>query len=658
MIDQSTVSQIIEAANVIDVVQDFVSLKKRGSNFIGLCPFHNEKTPSFSVSPSKGLYKCFGCGKAGSSVSFVMEHEQLTYPEALRYLAKKYQIDIIEHEQTTEEIQQKNDRESMLVVNTFANRYFSDILHKNEEGKKIGLSYFRERRFREDIIKKFELGYCPEGYDNFTKAARRAGYKMEFLAKTGLTIAKETRSFDRFSGRVMFPIHALSGKVIAFGGRTLKTDKKVAKYLNSPESEIYHKSSILYGIYFAKRTIVKHEKCFMVEGYTDVISMHQAGIENVVASSGTSLTSGQIRLVKRFTENLTIIYDGDAAGIKASLRGIDLVLEEGMNVRIVLLPEGEDPDSFSHSHTAEELLAYIKKNEEDFIQFKTKLLIEESQNDPVKRASLITDIVRTIAVIPQQIMRSVYLKDCSKLLEVDEQVLYSEAAKLRRDKYDKSEKYAKAKQKRNVTAPIQQSNIPNLDQFCYSQERELIRVLLRFGRENLFEIEPEQPSDDDEFVYAENVSNFIKSDEFIISELENDEIEFTIPEFQAIYDEYRAKMNDPTFDAKYFINHEDEIIAKTAGQILAMIHDLSNIWRKNESYVVTEEMTIKELVPGVVTAFKFRKVELALKTNDIEMKKAHEEKNMDVFPALMKKTMMLNEVKKVLAKELNDRIII
>ncbi|HRW63730.1 MAG TPA: DNA primase, partial [Bacteroidales bacterium] len=359
----------------------------------GLCPFHNEKTPSFTVSPSKGIYKCFGCGKGGNSVNFIMEHEHLGYPEALKYLAKKYNIEVVEKEQTVEEIQQQNERESLLIVSKFANSYFQENLHKSDEGRAIGLSYFKERGFRDEIIKKFELGYSPEKRDALTSWAQKSGYKLEFLEKSGLSIISETGQYDRFRGRVMFPIHGLSGNVIGFGGRILKTDAKTAKYLNSPESEIYHKSQVLYGMFYAKQSITQNDKCYLVEGYTDVISMHQSGIENVVASSGTSLTVEQIRLIKRFTPNVTIIYDGDAAGIKASLRGIDLVLEQGLNVRVLLLPDGEDPDSFAKSHSASELLDFIRKNEEDFITFKTRLLSEEAKNDPVKKANLISDIV-------------------------------------------------------------------------------------------------------------------------------------------------------------------------------------------------------------------------------------------------------------------------
>ncbi|MFW6277219.1 MAG: DNA primase, partial [Prolixibacteraceae bacterium] len=399
MIDYATVERILDAAEISDVVSDFVTLRKRGVNMLGLCPFHNEKTPSFTVSPSKGIFKCFGCGKGGNAVNFIMEHENLSYPEALKWLARKYSVEVVEEEETEEQKQLKDERESLMIVSAFAQKYFTRFLWNENEGRTIGLSYFRERSFRDDILKKFEVGYSPDGKTPFTEAAQKQGYKMEFLEKTGLTIVRDNWKRDRFAGRVIFPIHNLAGRVIAFGGRILKDDPKAAKYLNSPESEIYHKSRALYGIFQAKREMARSEKCYLVEGYTDVLSMHQAGIENVVASSGTALTPDQIRLIKRFTNNITIIYDGDEAGIKASLRGIDLVLEEGMNVKVLLLPEGEDPDSFAKKKGAGGYMDYIKANETDFIQFKTRLLMKTTENDPVARARLISDVIRSVAVI-------------------------------------------------------------------------------------------------------------------------------------------------------------------------------------------------------------------------------------------------------------------
>ena len=435
MIDQHTIDRILDAANIVEVVSDFVTLRRRGANYTGLCPFHDEKTPSFSVSPARGICKCFSCGKGGNSVHFIMEHEQVSYYEALKYLARKYNIEIQERELSAEEKQRKTDRESMLIVNDFAQKFFATNLLENAEGRSIGLSYFRERGFGEDIIKKFGLGYSPDKRDALAQEAMRKGYKKDYLIKTGLCIESQQGSlFDRYKGRVIFPIHSLSGKVIAFGGRILKKDEKAAKYVNSPESEVYHKSDVLYGIYHAKQAIVKNDFCYLVEGYTDVLSMHQAGIENVVASSGTALTPGQIRLIHRFTNNITVLYDGDAAGIKALLRGIDLILQEGLNIKVVLLPDGDDPDSFSKKQSAADFTAYIKAHETDFIRFKTNLLLEGAGNDPIKRATLIGDIVRTIAIVPDNILRSIYVQDCARLLSVDEKMLMREVSNIRRDK--------------------------------------------------------------------------------------------------------------------------------------------------------------------------------------------------------------------------------
>jgi len=441
MIDQVTIDRILDAAQIVDVVSEFVTLRKRGVNYVGLCPFHNEKTPSFSVSPAKGLCKCFSCGKGGNSVHFIMEHEQMSYYEALKYLAKKYNIEIKERELTNEEKQAQTTRESMFIVNNFARDYFQNILKNHVDGRSIGLAYFRQRGFRDDIIEKFQLGYCTESHDAMSQEALRKGYKKEFLVKTGICYETDDhRLRDRFWGRVIFPVHTLSGKVVAFGGRVLSTATKgvKVKYVNSPESEIYHKSNELYGIYFAKQAIVKQDRCFLVEGYTDVISMHQSGIENVVASSGTALTPGQIRLIHRFTNNITVLYDGDVAGIKASIRGIDMLLEEGMNIKVCLLPDGDDPDSFARKHNSEEFQAFIREHEKDFIRFKTDLLMEDAGRDPIKRAELISNIVRSISVIPEAIIRDVYIKECSQHLRIEEKLLVAEVAKLREVQAEKA----------------------------------------------------------------------------------------------------------------------------------------------------------------------------------------------------------------------------
>jgi len=445
MIDKNTIDRIFNAANIVEVIGEFVNLRKSGQNFRGLSPFKNEKTPSFFVSPAKGIFKCFSTGIGGNVVNFLMEHEKITYPEALHFLAKKYNIEIIEKEESLQEKQIKNERESLLSVNQFACHYFMDTL-RTSEGRAIGLSYFSERGFREDIISKFQLGYAREDKNAFTRTAIDKAYKLDYLIKTGLTLQRDNYTYDRFHNRVIFPIHGLTGQILGFAGRIMKSDEKSAKYINSPESDVYHKSDILYGLFFSRQAILKSDKCYLVEGYTDVISMNQAGIENVVASSGTSLTLNQIRLIKRFTHNITILYDGDEAGIKASLRGIDLLLEEGLNVRVVLLPDGEDPDSYARKTNSSGFTGFILAHEADFISFKTNLLKKEAESDPIKKASLITEIIRTISVIPESISRSVYIRECSKLLDVDEKILYAETARLRRNRLDQKEKQSGVKE--------------------------------------------------------------------------------------------------------------------------------------------------------------------------------------------------------------------
>jgi DNA primase len=536
MIDHATIERIIDAAEISDVVSDFVTLRRRGVNMLGLCPFHNEKTPSFTVSPAKGIFKCFGCGKGGNSVNFIMEHENLTYPEALKWLAKKYHIDVVEHEDTEEQKQLNDERESLMIVSGFAQKYFTRFLWEENEGRTIGLSYFRERSFRDDTLKKFEVGYAPDGKAPFTEAAQKEGYKMDFLEKAGLTIKRDDWVRDRFAGRVMFPIHNLAGRVIAFGGRILKEDKNIAKYLNSPESEIYHKSKVVYGIFQAKREISKTDKCYLVEGYTDVLSMHQAGIENVVASSGTALTADQIRLIKRFTPNITIIYDGDQAGIKASLRGIDLVLEEGMNVKVLLLPDGEDPDSFAKKMGASGYQKYITENETDFIQFKTRLLLKSTENDPVAKAKLITDVIRSVAVIPDTITRSVYIRECSKLLDVNEEILYAEVQKQKRKQNDDFKASEIREQTRKVA---RQPEIPKeikVDEFL-EEELVFLRFLLKFCNLPLFEIESE---DTDE-------AGLISVGQFMIDELEKDELISQNELFRIIFSDVKSNLDECRF---------------------------------------------------------------------------------------------------------------
>ena len=426
MIEQAIVQKVIDTANIVEVIQDVVTLKRSGSNYKGLCPFHNEKTPSFMVSPAKGIFKCFGCGEAGTAVSFIMKHEQLSFVDTIKYFGEKYNIIVKEKEDTAEDREKRAERDSMLIVSSYAQKYFSDTLLNHEMGRAVGLSYFKERGYSLDIIEKFQLGYCPAQFTAFTDAAINKGYKLKFLEKTGLTIVTDTKQFDRFNGRVMFPIHSIIGKVIGFGGRTLKADKKTAKYLNSPESEIYSKRKVLYGLYFAKKSIAKKDKCYIVEGYTDVLSFHKAGIENVVASSGTALSETQILLIRRFSENITLIFDGDKAGINAALRGIDLVLKQEINLRVLPLPENEDPDSFSKKMTNNDLQNYLDENEQDFITFKSEFLLSQTKDDPINHAKIITEILTSIAVIPNPVQRSVYIKETGRILDIEEQSLYGQ----------------------------------------------------------------------------------------------------------------------------------------------------------------------------------------------------------------------------------------
>lgn len=642
MIDHNTIQKIIDTAEITEVVQDFVNLKKRGVNYLGLCPFHNEKTPSFTVSPSKGIYKCFGCGKGGNSVNFIMEHEHLGYPEALKYLAKKYNIEVVDKELTAEEIQEQNERDSLLIVTKYANTYFQEKLHKNNDGRAIGLSYFKERGFRDDIIERFELGYSLDVKDAFTIAAKEKGYKIDFLEKSGLSIVNENGNFDRFRGRVIFPIHGLSGNVIGFGGRILKKDVKAAKYLNSPESDIYHKSKVLYGMFFAKKTITQLDKCFLVEGYTDVISMHQAGIENVVASSGTSLTVDQIRLIKRFTPNVTIIYDGDAAGIKASLRGIDLVLEQGLNVRVLLLPEGEDPDSFAKSHSATELVEFIDKNEEDFITFKTRLLFDDSKNDPVKKANLISDIVRSIAVIPETIIRTVYIKECSTILEIDEKVIYAEINKIRRKNYDNEYKrILSPDQNFKIASPAVPAFVN--DVYSEAQEKEIIRLLLHYGDRTLYTYQEDKYDEPRDVTVAE----------YTIQEILNDDLEFKNLMYKQIFQEYLDALNAENMpDQKHFVNHEDPHISTLAADLLSSSYTLSKIFKKGGVHIETEDMKLKQMVPETIIAYKRKILEIAQKDVSDKLKIAQEKKiPNDEMIALQKEFMQITSVISAISKE-------
>ena len=648
MIDRSTIERILDAAQIIDVVQEFVPLKKRGVNYLGLCPFHNEKTPSFTVSPSKEIFKCFGCGKVGNSVNFVMEHEHLTYPEALKYLAKKYHIEVVEKELSQEEIDKQNERESLLVVTAYAARQFTENLFQTDEGTSIGLSYFRERGFRQEILKKFEIGYSFERRDAFSKKALEEGYKQTFLVKTGLSIQHEEKIFDRFASRVMFPIHSLSGQVLGFGGRILKSDPKSAKYLNSPESEIYHKSRILYGAYQARKAITQDDRCYLVEGYTDVLSLHEAGIENVVASSGTSLTQEQIRLIKRFTQNITILYDGDAAGIKASIRGIDLVLEEGMNVKIVLLPENEDPDSYSKKISNEEFLKYLAENETDFIRFKTQLLLSEAKNDPVKKADLIRDIVKSIGVIPEAINRTVYIKECSTVLEISEPILYNEVNKLRHQKnFQDRNKYPTAE---DLPVPPPQIIKPvHRETVSYYSEKEIIRLLLKFGSMEFERIINKEDG-------KEEVINVA---DYIVREISSDDLLFDERLCAKIYAEFRFHVeNGLVTSDKQFVKNEDPEISSLSANLLADSHELSRIWKDKQTYVETEEMKLKDIVGDSVLKFKSDKILIKRKEIMVLLEEAVKANDTEKVLMLQKRYSNLNVVLGIISKKLGNRILL
>jgi DNA primase len=606
MIKPETIQKIFDAARVEEVVSDFVTLRKRGVNYIGLCPFHNEKTPSFTVSPAKGIFKCFGCGKAGNAVKFIMEHEHYSYPEALKYVAKKYGIEVEEAELTTEEKQQMDERDGFFALNTFISNYFQTMLSDSEEGKAVGLSYFKERDFLESTIKKFQLGYAPDAWDIYSKHAIANGYSKEVLVKTGLSIDKGNRLMDRFRGRVMFPIHNLTGKVIGFGGRILSKEKSTAKYVNSPESDIYNKSKSLYGIFFARNAIVKQDNCFLVEGYTDVISLHQAAIENVVASSGTSLTVDQIKLIKRFTPNITILYDGDAAGIKASFRGIDLILYQGMNVKIVLFPEGEDPDSYARSHTGSELADFVKKEAVDFIKFKTRLLLDETLGDPTAKVKLIKEIVQTIAHIPDAINRTVYIQECSTLMEIPEQTLMNELNKMLREKYRKSLREQPGEEVAVETGMKQRiSKQMEINPFDISEhEKQVVRLILLYGAEKITirEIIQDELGEEVEGEHEESVA------QYILQNLEDDGIRFENDLYNRIVDEVKAFMQGGSLPGEhYFVNHQDEKLASMAVSIIASPYELSANWGKNKIYVKQEE---DDLLKTVITSLNSLRTKL------------------------------------------------
>lgn len=622
----------------------------------GLCPFHNEKTPSFSVSPAKGIYKCFGCGKGGNSVNFVMDHEQHTYPEALRYLAKKYNIEIEEEEQTPEQLAEQNARESLLLVLGYAQKTFTSNLLKTEEGQAIGLSYFKERGFSQETIEKFELGYCFDKYDSFGTKALEAQYNKKYIVDAGLCAEREDGTlYDRFKGRVMFPIHNLSGRVIAFGGRTLRNDKKVAKYINSPETDVYHKSKIVYGIYQAKGEIIKQDNCFVVEGYTDVISLHQAGIHNVVASSGTSLTVEQIRLIKRYTNNLTIMYDGDDAGIKASFRGIDLVLEEGMNVRTVLFPEGDDPDSYSKKLDEAEFQRFIEDNQKDFIQFKAQLLADEAKGDPIKTAALIKDIIGSIALIPDPITRNLYVRECSSIMDMDEEVLMLELNRSRRKNWKDKQRKADIDAGRQPTpviedAPIikRRSNQELKKRDADYQERDIVRILMLYSEKN---IEFDVWDDEEEKVVDREEVNVV---DFIVTELIEDEIEFENAVYSTIVKEIAHMLEQEQIPTEqHFINHPNPEISALAVNFFAQPHTVSERWIEHNVIVQTEADKLKRSILSSLNVLKLRKLEKMINETRDLMKKAEEEHLLQ----LMEKLNRYLSVRKDLAKEIGSTVL-
>ncbi len=639
MIPKETVDKIIETSRIEEVVGDFVSLKRRGTSMIGLCPFHNEKTPSFHVSVGKGIFKCFGCGKGGDSVRFIMEHEKATYPEALRYLANKYSIEIAEVENTPEEQAVNDRRESLYIVSAWAAKFFQEQMLETDEGKSIGLSYFIERGFRDDIIKKFELGYSPDVWDALTQKAITEGYNINFLEETGLTIRKENEKFyDRFRGRVMFPIHSLTGRVIGFGGRTLKTDKAVPKYVNSPESDIYHKSNVLYGLFFAKKSMRDEDNCYLVEGYADVLSVHQAGIENVVASSGTSLTIEQIRMIGRFTKNITILYDGDEAGIKASLRSLDMILEEGLNVKIVLFPDGDDPDSYVQKFGSSAFKSHIEGNKKDFILFKTSILLKDAGNDPIKRAGIIREVVESIAKIPDGIKASVFVRECSSLLQIEERVLISELNKIRLGKVKKDTNFnSQQTQADSLPEPeiAEQAGISDTDE---TQEKEIVRLLLNYGHE---------------LVHWDDITDTYIAP-YIISNLAD--VTFEHPLCIRIIEEYKKQLENGELPSEQdFIKNSDHQIADLAIAMVSSPYILSENWyAKRKIYVRNESENLRSTILGGIFHLKKRKVDRILRKIRDEIQAEQDADNQAI---LMRKYLQVKEVEKGISLFLGSVIV-
>ena len=612
MISQNSIAQVFETARVEEVIGDFVQLKKSGSNFKGLSPFSEERSPSFMVSPVKQIWKDFSSGKGGNAVTFLMEHEHFTYPEAIKYLAKKYNIEIEETERTDEEKAQADTRESLYLVSEYANTYFQKVLNNTNQGKAIGLSYFKERGFTEETIKKFQLGYSLDEWQAFTDDALGKGYQLEFLEQTGLTIVKGEKRFDRFKGRVMFPIHSMSGRILGFGGRILVNDKKAAKYLNSPESEIYHKSKVLYGLFHAKQSIAKEDNCYLVEGYTDVIQFHQTGIKNVVSSSGTALSSDQIRLINRLTNNITVLFDGDAAGIRASIRGIDLILEQGVNVKVCTFPDGEDPDSFAKSNTLTELTEYLNENAKDFIQFKASLLVKESKNDPIKKAETIREIVNSIAKIPDQIKREIYIQECARIMDISENVLFSTLAQINKKEVQDAGKKFKQDQKTFQVVKNEPQSKQKVD-IQYELERKIIEILMLYGdRTEQFEDLILKESEASGELILEPTKHETRVFEKIYLDLQEDEMQFSNAQFKALYYSIIDKLNqDEDFSTKNFINQLDQESASTITSILMEderynLHD----WERNHIIPKEKKDSVSQLVSQTILSLRCHLIDL------------------------------------------------
>ncbi|MEI7509472.1 MAG: DNA primase [Flavobacterium sp.] len=615
MITKETIDKVYEAARVEEVIGDFVQLKRAGSNFKGLSPFSDERSPSFMVSPAKGIWKDFSSGKGGNAIAFIMEHSQFTYPEAIRYLAKKYNIEVEETELSDEDKVVANERESLFLVSEFASKYFQDILWNSEEGKAIALTYFKERGFTNETIKKFGLGYSPSTWDALTKEALGKGYKLEFLEKTGLTIVGEDKQFDRFKGRVMFPIQSMSGRVLGFGGRILTNDKKAAKYLNSPESDLYHKSKVLYGIFHAKQAIAKNDNCYLVEGYTDVIQMHQAGIENVVASSGTALTPDQIRLINRLTKNVTVLFDGDAAGLRASIRGIDLILEEGMNVKVCTFPDGDDPDSFAKKTPLQDLIQYFEDNAMDFIQFKASLLMKDAKNDPIKKADLIRDMVASISKIPDRIKREIYIQEVSRIMDISEEVLFNTLAQL--VKKDIAELGKKFKEEQTAFEIHKNENpiVASTIDIQYELEHKIIEILLIYGDvEEEFEDILIKIDENGAMIEIKEMNKYRVYQRIYLS-LQEDETELANPLFKAIYNDLIMYFNhNETFELEKYLAQLSPEMAQEVTSILMNDerYSLDN-WEAKNIFVKAKDQSVSQYVSETILTLRWMLVSKIIK---------------------------------------------